>query len=75
MTKSVGVHAAKTHLSRLLQDLASGEEIVITSRGREVGRLVPPRRHREFGLDRGRLTVPDDFDRPLSDEELEAFGA
>ena len=75
MTKSVGVHEAKTHLSRLLQDVRAGEEIVITSRGREVARLVPPRSARAFGLDRGRLTVPDEFDAPLTPEELEQFGA
>ena len=75
VTKSVGVHEAKTHLSRLLQEVGAGEEVVITSRGREVARLVPPRRAREFGLDRGRFVVPDDFDAPLSDDELRAFGA
>lgn len=73
MTKSVGVHEAKTHLSRLLLEVGAGEEVVITSRGREVARLVPPRRAREFGLDRGRFVVPDDFDAPLSDAEVEAF--
>ena len=35
MTKSVGVHQAKTHLSRLLDEVAKGEEIEITNRGRE----------------------------------------
>jgi prevent-host-death family protein len=75
VTKSVGVHEAKTHLSRLLQEVGGGEEVVITSRGREVARLVPARRAREFGLDRGRLAVPEHFDAPLTAEELEAFGA
>lgn len=74
MTKSVGVHEAKTHLSRLLQEVAAGEEVVITSRGRDVARLVPPRQQRAFGLDRGRFTVPEDFDGPLPDAELELFG-
>ena len=76
MTKSVGVHEAKTHLSRLLERVAAGEEIVITRRGREVARLVPstrPDAHR-FGLDRGRLVVPDDFDAPLPDDVIAAFG-
>ncbi|MCL2769915.1 MAG: type II toxin-antitoxin system prevent-host-death family antitoxin, partial [Solirubrobacterales bacterium] len=66
MTKSVGVHEAKTHLSRLLEDVAAGEEVVITRRGQAVASLVPVRRasERRFGLDRGRLVVPDDFDAP-----------
>jgi prevent-host-death family protein len=75
MTKSVGVHEAKTHLSRLLEDVAAGEEIVITRRGEEVATLVPVRRSsaRRFGMDRGRFVVPDDFDAPLPDELLDAF--
>lgn len=75
MTKSVGVHEAKTHLSRLLDDVAAGEEVVITRRGEPAARLVAvrPRRHRVFGVDRGRLLVPEDFDAPLDDEVLSAF--
>lgn len=75
MTKSVGVHEAKTHLSRLLERVAAGEEILITRRGEEVARLVPavvPRRP-ELGTDRGRLTVPDDFDAPLPEDLLRDF--
>jgi prevent-host-death family protein len=75
MTKSVGVHEAKTHLSRLLEDVAAGEEVVITRRGEEVASLVPVRRSsaRQFGTDRGRFVVPDDFDAPLPDQLLDAF--
>jgi prevent-host-death family protein len=75
MTKSVGVHEAKTHLSRLLDDVAAGEEVVITRRGEEVASLVPvgPGSARRFGTERGRLVVPDDFDDPLPDELLDAF--
>jgi prevent-host-death family protein len=75
MTKSVGVHEAKTQLSRLLEDVAAGEEVVITRRGEEVATLVPVRRSspRQFGTDRGRFVVPDDFDAPLPDELLDAF--
>jgi prevent-host-death family protein len=75
MTKSVGVHEAKTHLSRLLDDVAAGEEVVITRRGEPVASLVPARRTslRRLGLDRGRLVVPDDFDAPLPVELVAAF--
>jgi len=75
MTKSVGVHEAKTHLSRLLERVVAGEEIVITRRGKEVARLVPSAHAdaRRFGLDRGRLVVPDDFDAPLPDDVIAAF--
>ncbi len=75
MTKSVGVHEAKTHFSRLLERVAGGEEILITRRGEEVARLVGVHRTaaRRLGIDRGRFTVPDDFDAPLPEEALESF--
>lgn len=79
MTRSelgkVGVYEAKTTFSRLLERVAAGEEIVITRRGEEVARLVPPlgRRIRRLGLDRGLYRVPDDFDAPLDDTTLAEF--
>jgi prevent-host-death family protein len=75
MTSSVGVHEAKTHLSRLLERVYAGEEIVITRRGEEVARLVPPARRseRHFGTDRGRFVVPEDFDAPLPEDVLASF--
>lgn len=71
MTKSVGVHEAKTHLSKLLDEALAGEDVVITRRGKEVARLVPVRVERPkpvFGMDEGVWTVPDDFDDPLPPE-------
>ncbi len=74
VTKSVGVHEAKTQLSRLLLRVQLGEEIVITRRGHEVASLVPPRTARRiFGMDEGSFTVPADFDATLPDELLAAF--
>jgi prevent-host-death family protein len=77
MTKSVGVHEAKTHLSRLLDDVVAGEEVVITRRGEAVAALTPVRRPaaRRLGTDRGLFVVPDDFDAALPADLLEAFGA
>ena len=71
------MHAAKTHLSRLLRRVALGEEIVIRNGGRAVARLVPPKpqAEREFGRDRGLFDVPDDFDAPLPAEVQRAFEA
>lgn len=75
MTKSVGVHEAKTNLSKLLERVSAGEEVAITRRGEEIARLVPIRRTgaRRLGIDRGRWTVPEDFDAPLPDAVLAAF--
>ncbi len=68
----VGVHEAKTHLSRLLREVALGREVSIRNGGRVVARLVPARdqQPRQLGLDRGVFEVPDDFDEPLPDELL-----
>ena len=41
--KTVGAFEAKTHLSRLWEEVEGGEEVLITRHGREVARLVPPR--------------------------------
>jgi prevent-host-death family protein len=73
---TLNIHAAKTHLSRLIEDVAEGEEVVIAEAGRPVARLVPigkaPGR-RKLGLLAGTLKVPADFDAPLPDEVIAAF--
>ena len=70
----VTVHEAKTHLSRLLREIAAGADVVITRSGQPVARLVPIGQGRRiFGHDRGRFVVPDDFDVPLDEELLRAF--
>lgn len=68
-------HEAKTTLSKLLERVTAGEEIVITRRGEEIARLVPirPAAVRHFGTDRGRYVVPDNFDAPLPEHVLTAF--
>jgi prevent-host-death family protein len=70
---TVGVHEAKTHLSRLLQRVAAGEEVVITRSGEPVARLVPvePPPARRLGVLEGWFIVPDDFDDPLPDDILD----
>jgi prevent-host-death family protein len=75
MTKSVGVHEAKTQLSRLLERVSAGEEITITRRGEEIARLIPTANSqpRRFGIDSARLQVPDDFDLPLPTDVLDNF--
>lgn len=71
-----GVHEAKTQFSKLLRRVALGEEIVITRNRRVVARLVPPAETpvRRIGTDVGSFAVPDDFDAPLPDDLLDAFG-
>ena len=67
------IHAAKTHLSRLIQRACAGEEVVIARGKTPVVRLVPvdaPVRGRVFGALRGRARVDDAFFEPLPEEEL-----
>jgi len=74
---TVNLHAAKTHLSRLVDDAVAGEEIVIAKAGKPMVRLVPVARRTQrtgFGRDKRKMTVRDDFDAPLSDDILRAFG-
>ena len=74
--KIVNVHEAKTHLSRLLNSVAAGEEVVIAKVGTPIARLTAvtePGRPRIAGRDRGLFTVPDDFDEPLPNDVLDQF--
>lgn len=69
----VSVYDAKTHLSRLLDAVEAGEEVVITRAGRPVARLVAvvSRPKRRFGTMPGVATVAADFDAPLSIDDLD----
>jgi len=68
----VNVHEAKTHLSRLLQRVINGEEIVIARAGKPVALLTPytqePAR-RTPGNDAGQVFIAPDFDEPLAEFE------
>jgi prevent-host-death family protein len=71
--RTVNVHEAKTQLSKLLESVEAGDDVVIARAGRPVARLVryePPRRH--IGAP-GRMAgeafwIADDFDAPLDDQ-------
>ena len=74
--RTVNIHAAKTQLSRLVEDAAKGEEIVIAKAGKPVARLVPlaeGRPQRRLGGLAGKVRIPEDFDAPLPDDILDAF--
>ena len=71
MAELVNMHQAKTHLSRLAERAAGGEEIVIARNGRPVAKLVPceqKREPRKLGLLEGKIWIADDFDEV--DEEI-----
>jgi prevent-host-death family protein len=74
------VHAARTNLSKLLERVEAGEEIIIARGKKPVVRLVPIgvpnhiRHRRAFGVLKGKLELPDSFFfDPLPEEELKAW--
>jgi prevent-host-death family protein len=74
--KTVNIHAAKTHLSRLVEDVAAGEEVIIAKHGKPMVRLVPldaAAKKRVLGRLAGKIRIPDDFDDPLPDDVLKSF--
>jgi prevent-host-death family protein len=73
-TKTVNVHEAKTHLSRLLDEVARGEEVVLAKAGKPCAKLIPfplSDEPRKPGLVQG--FVGDEFFEPLPNEELAAW--
>jgi prevent-host-death family protein len=74
--KKVNIYEAKTRLSQLVDEAASGQDVIIARAGRPVARLTrlsPPKRKRPLGVLDGRFRIPDDFNRPLPDEVVRAF--
>lgn len=74
--RTYNVHEAKTHLSKLLERTADGEEIIIARAGVPVARLVPiapSPTERPLGSERGTVRIADDFDAPLPPDLLDAF--
>jgi prevent-host-death family protein len=70
------VHDAKTNLSKLLERVEAGEEVIIARRDKPVAKLVPlatSRARRTFGAYRGQATVTDAFFEPLPENELAAW--
>lgn len=72
----VSIYQAKTHLSRLLQRVAQGEEIIIAHSGKPVAKLVSLldtiKMPRQLGLDRGKIRLAEDFDQ-LPEDVLKDF--
>lgn len=76
--KTVNIHAAKTHLSSLVEEAAAGEEIIIAKAGKPVARLVPLEKKKgienTLGIWKDKVWISDDFDAPLPPEILRSFG-
>ena len=71
--RTVNIHEAKTHLSRLVDAAAKGEPFIIAKAGKPLVKVVPidaPAAPRRLGFMEGEFTVPDDFDT-MYQEEIE----
>lgn len=73
MPRVVNIHEAKTHLSKLLEEVRSGKEIIIARAGKPCARLIPYEHmdKRPLGFVPGKLT--EDFFKPLPEEEIKAW--
>lgn len=74
--RQVNIHEAKTHLSRLVEEAARGDEIVIAKAGKPVARLVAiddDLSPRPLGLLKDQIWIADDFDAPLPETVLQSF--
>jgi len=74
MPIEVNVHEAKTHLSRLLERVSNGEEVIIAKAGKPVARLTPyapPPERRQPGSAAGLVAIGPDFDTPLPEFDEE----
>ena len=73
--QTVNIHEAKTHLSRLVEQVANGETFIIARAGKPMAKVVPldaPSRGKakRLGFMTGKITVPNDFDR-MGEGEIE----
>ena len=75
LSKPYNIYDAKTHLSRLVDRAAAGEDIIIAKAGRPVARLVPlePLARRVPGDLKGRVWISPDFDAPLPSDVQRYF--
>lgn len=76
MGSVINIHEAKTHLSRIVDEVAAGAEVVIAKAGKPMARLSPisaPAQPKKLGLLKGKIKVPDDFNAPLDEEVIADF--
>ena len=72
----IGIHEAKTKLSKLIPAALSGEEVIITKAGKPLVKLVPIRRQgtdRPLGIYADKIKLPEDLLAPLPEDITEAF--
>ena len=76
MTVQVNIYEAKSNLSKLINRVIAGEEVIVARSGKPVAKLVPfekPIQNRKPGSAKGKLIISEDFDAPLPDDILKEF--
>ena len=76
MAEIINIHEAKTHLSRIVEEVAAGGEVIIAKAGKPMARLTSlsgAPRTKKLGLLKGKLKIPDDFNSPLDDATAASF--
>jgi prevent-host-death family protein len=74
--RTINIYEAKTQLSKLVDQAAAGDDVIIARAGKPVARLTRLREAKRtvrFGLLKGRVKIRKDFDEPLPDEMLAQF--
>lgn len=75
--QKINIHQAKTQLSKLVEEAAKGEEIIIAKAGKPIAKLVALEKKnqhpRKPGALKGQIQISDDFDAPMGEEELAAW--
>jgi prevent-host-death family protein len=74
--RTINIYEAKTHLSKLVDQAAAGDDVIIARAGKPVARLTrlkEAKRPVRFGLVKGAVKVAKDFDAPLPDDVLAQF--
>lgn len=76
MSSIINIHEAKTHLSRIVDEVAAGAEVIIAKAGKPMARLIPlagVKRRKKLGLLKGKIKVPDDFNASLPEDVIASF--
>lgn len=73
----VNIHEAKTHLSKLVENVAKGESFIIAKAGKPMAQVIPfvppESRSKRIGFLKGHVSIPDDFDTMMQDEIIAMF--
>ena len=73
---TVNIHEAKTHLSKLLEEVSKGKDIVIAKSGKPIAKLtglIPAKPVRKPGFLKGKIKISENFDATMPDDFLDAF--